>query len=356
LNEKGGKSVKKTIFAATTTALLSTAFVTAASADTHRVGPGDSLWSISKKYNVQIADLKQWNGLEKDIIYPDQTLKVLSSPAKIKTPAPKVKAPQPSPKTISSPKFKEYKVQPGDTLSGIAQKHYIKLKDLLELNPGSTSLIYPGQIIKLAGSPKTPVVNVPKANKPAVPAPASTDKYVVKSGDTLSAISVRLNVNVKELKEWNGLSSDMIFVGQALKVVSSTVNRPTPTPVPAKENVNTSSVIETAKSLLGTPYVWGGKTTDGFDCSGFIYYVYNQSGKTISRYSSEGYYNRSFYVNTPQVGDLVFFENTYKKGISHLGIYAGDNQFIHASDFGVTVTSLSDPYWASKFDGFKRFY
>ncbi|WP_226675842.1 LysM peptidoglycan-binding domain-containing protein [Rossellomorea aquimaris] len=350
--------MKKTIFVATTTALLSTAFVTAASADTHRVGPGDSLWSISKKYNVQIADLKEWNALEKDIIYPNQTLKVLSSPAKMKTPAP-VKAPKPSMKTAPSSKVKEYKVQPGDTLSEIAQKHSVKLKDLLEWNPGTSSLIYPGQTIKLASSAsaKAPAKNVSKTTKPAVPSPASPDRYMVKSGDTLSAISVRLNVNVQDLKEWNQLSTDMIYVGQELKV-NSTVSRtnPTPSPLPAKENVSSSSVIDNAKSLLGTPYLWGGKTIEGFDCSGFIYYVYNQSGKTINRYSSEGYYNRSFYVNTPQVGDLVFFENTYKKGISHLGIYAGDNQFIHASDFGVTITSLSDPYWASKFDGFKRFY
>jgi peptidoglycan DL-endopeptidase LytE len=348
--------VKKTIFAVTTTALLSTTFVTAASADTHRVGPGDSLWSISKKYNIQIADLKQWNGLDKDLIYPNQTLKVLASPTKIKTPAP-VQAPKPIPKTTSSPKVKEYKVQPGDTLSGIAQKHSIKLKDLLDWNQSSSHLIYPGQIIKLASSTKAPVENVQKTTKPTVPSPASSDKYVVKSGDTLSAISVRLNVKVKELKEWNELSTDMIYVGQELKVKSMvTRSNPTPSPVPTKEYVSTSSVIENAQSLLGTPYVWGGKTIDGFDCSGLIYYVYNQSGKSINRYSSEGYYNRSFYVNTPQVGDLVFFENTYKKGISHLGIYAGDNQFIHASDSGVTITSLSDPYWASKFDGFKRFY
>ncbi|MFI8687549.1 LysM peptidoglycan-binding domain-containing protein [Rossellomorea sp. NPDC077527] len=344
--------MKKTIFAATTTALLSTAFVTAASADTHRVGPGDSLWSISKKYNVQIADLKQWNGLEKDLIYPNQTLKVLSSPAKTKTPAP-VQAP----KTTPSPKVKEYKVKSGDTLSGIAQKHSIKLKDLLEWNPGSSGLIYPGQTIKLGSPAKAPVENVPKATKPAIPSSTPSDKYVVKSGDTLSAISVRLNVSVNELKEWNELSSDKIYVGQQLKVKAA-VNHsnPTPLPVPPTENAIASSVMDNAKSLLGTPYLWGGKTIDGFDCSGFIYYVYNQSGKSINRYSSEGYYNRSFYVNTPQVGDLVFFENTYKKGISHLGIYAGDNQFIHASDFGVTITSLSDPYWASKFDGFKRFY
>jgi len=77
----------------------------------------------------------------------------------------------------------------------------------------------------------------------------------------------------------------------------------------------------------------------------------------ISRLSTDGYYNRSFYVNKPQVGDLVFFSGTYRAGISHMGIYVGNNQFIHAgSSTGVTVTSLDNSYWKSHFEGFKRFY
>ena len=84
--------------------------------------------------------------------------------------------------------------------------------------------------------------------------------------------------------------------------------------------------------------------------------VKEAGAKSVKRLSSEGYYSRSYYVNSPQPGDLVFFENAYKKGISHLGIYIGNNEFIHAGDNGVQVTSLSNSYWKSKFDGFKRFY
>src|SRR5699024_12556649 len=104
-------------------------------------------------------------------------------------------------------------------------------------------------------------------------------------------------------------------------------------------------------------YTWGGSSiSTGFDCSGFIDYAYNKAGKSIGRLSSEGYFNRSHYVNKPKKGDLVFFENTYKKGISHLGIYLGGNKFISAESDGVKVNTLDNPYWSKHFDGYKRFY
>nr|WP_249310480.1 C40 family peptidase [Bacillus sp. FJAT-49736] len=122
------------------------------------------------------------------------------------------------------------------------------------------------------------------------------------------------------------------------------------------DGLTASNLIKNATKLLGTPYVWAGSTLSGFDCSGFIYYVYNQVGVSLPRTSSAGYYNRSFYVNNPQPGDLVFFSDTYQKGISHLGIYLGNNQFIHASDNGVEISSLDEAYWKNHFDGFKRLY
>src|SRR5699024_6522717 len=120
---------------------------------------------------------------------------------------------------------------------------------------------------------------------------------------------------------------------------------------------NTDVLINTAKNYIGVPYVWGGASPSGFDCSGFIYYAYKQAGMDISRTSTDGYYNRSYHVNNPQVGDLVFFSGTYRSGISHMGIYIGNNQMIHAStSSGVQTVSLSNPYWSKHFDSYKRFY
>jgi peptidoglycan DL-endopeptidase LytE len=154
----------------------------------------------------------------------------------------------------------------------------------------------------------------------------------------------------------------MIYVGQELKVGKNQAYVPEEPGNQVSDDekdqssFNASTLIANAKAQLGKPYVWGGSSTSGFDCSGFIYYAFNKTGLKLTRTSSEGYYNRSFYVNKPSIGDLVFFENTYKKGISHLGIYVGNNKFIHAGDNGVEITSLDNSYWKSKFDGFKRFY
>ncbi|HSJ37600.1 MAG TPA: peptidoglycan endopeptidase, partial [Planococcus sp. (in: firmicutes)] len=192
---------------------------------------------------------------------------------------------------------------------------------------------------------------------------AASSTYRVVSGDTLSAISHRNGVSVTQLMNWNNLTSSLIRVGQVLKIENATVAaqpnvKPVsaPAPVIASNSSTVNKLISTATSLTGTPYVWGGSTTRGFDCSGYIYYVFNQAGISIPRTNTNGYDARSYEVSNPQVGDLVFFSNTYKAGISHMGIYIGDNKFIHAGGDRVQVTSLNDSYWGKKFDSFKRFY
>lgn len=119
------------------------------------------------------------------------------------------------------------------------------------------------------------------------------------------------------------------------------------------EKSNLSGVVQTARSLLGSPYAWGGTSPNGFDCSGFVQFVFESSGVTIPRTVSD-IWNFSKLVDSPSVGDLVFFE-TYQPGPSHLGIYIGDNQFIHAgSSRGVEVSDLSTPYWNDRFLGGKK--
>src|SRR5690625_4168714 len=126
---------------------------------------------------------------------------------------------------------------------------------------------------------------------------------------------------------------------------------PEPAPQPSGD------LISNAKSVMGTPYVWGGSSTSGFDCSGFIYWAHKQSGNDIGRTSTDGYYNTSYIVNNPQPGDLVFFEGTYRSGISHMGIYLGGGQFIHAgSSTGVAIASVHSGYWGDHFHSYKRFY
>ncbi|WP_078411010.1 C40 family peptidase [Priestia abyssalis] len=124
----------------------------------------------------------------------------------------------------------------------------------------------------------------------------------------------------------------------------------------ASVSVNKSAqVVKEAKKYAGTPYKWGGTTPKGFDCSGYLNYVYEKAaGVNLSR-TVEGIYKQGTKVSKPQVGDIVFFE-TYKPGASHAGIYIGNGQFIHSSSSkGVSVASMSSSYWSKRYIGSKSF-
>lgn len=114
-------------------------------------------------------------------------------------------------------------------------------------------------------------------------------------------------------------------------------------------------IIATAKQYIGVPYVWGGSTPSGFDCSGYVQYVFRLHGITLPRTSKEQFTVGSWVSKANlKPGDLVYF-NTDGSGVSHLGIYIGNNQFIHASSSkGVTITSLSNSYWAARYYGARR--
>lgn len=203
---------------------------------------------------------------------------------------------------------------------------------------------------------------------------ATSKHYVVKPGDTLWKVANHHKLTVQELKSLNALASDVIKVNQKLvvdkgsgsvkpvKAVSSTnsfkqtvdkPSQPVQTVTPSKRVMDRA--VEIALPLQGTPYVWAGVTPKGFDCSGFIYYVYNQAGVKIPRLDTIGMYNRSNFIQTPQPGDLLFFENTYRPGISHIGIYLGGSQFIHAGTKAIEIASVDSPYWSQRFLGYKRF-
>ncbi|MEM1502917.1 LysM peptidoglycan-binding domain-containing protein [Domibacillus sp. 8LH] len=323
---------------------------TSTSTSTYTVQSGDSLGLIASRYKTSVSALKQLNALSTDVIYVGQKLKVSGS-ASSSTPAANTGTSKPSTSTST------YTVQSGDSLGLIASRFKTTVSALKQLNGLTTDVIYVGQKLKVSGS--APVTQSPPSpNQPS--SSVSNGLYVVQRGDSLGAIASRYGMTVAALKQMNGLKSDVIFVGQKLKVAGSTGTGKTPTQVsnPASSGgYSVNTLISTAKSLMGIPYVWGGASTSGFDCSGFIYYVYKEAGKSIARTNTEGYYSRSYEVSSPAVGDLVFFSNTYKKGISHMGIYIGGGQFIHASSSsGITISSLSNSYFQPRFTAFKRFY
>ncbi|WP_432359778.1 NlpC/P60 family protein [Sporosarcina sp. UB5] len=119
---------------------------------------------------------------------------------------------------------------------------------------------------------------------------------------------------------------------------------------------NSNEIASYAEKFYGTPYKFGGTTPSGFDCSGYIRYVFNEFNISLPRTSADQFrVGTSVSKENLMPGDLVFFANTYKKGISHTGIYLGNNEFISAKSHGVLKANLkTDPYWAPKYVGAKR--
>ncbi|EJR60838.1 hypothetical protein IIO_03172 [Bacillus cereus VD115] len=134
---------------------------------------------------------------------------------------------------------------------------------------------------------------------------------------------------------------------------SNQVEKPT-----APTGGDTSSIAGFARSLNGSPYRTAGTTPAGFDCSGFIHYVLNQTGHKGARQTVAGYWSSKTKTSNPQPGDLVYFQNTYKSGPSHMGVYLGNGQFISAETdaTGVRISSVSNSYWSKHILGYTKAY
>ena len=123
--------------------------------------------------------------------------------------------------------------------------------------------------------------------------------------------------------------------------------------VKASNSTSSSAIVSTALSLKGIPYKFGGTTTSGFDCSGFTQYVFKKAGKSLSR-TTLSQFAETTAVSSPQPGDLIFFANTYRAGISHVGIYIGNGQWVHSGGKKAEVLSVNAPYWGDKIHSYRR--
>ena len=116
-----------------------------------------------------------------------------------------------------------------------------------------------------------------------------------------------------------------------------------------------AAILGEAEKYLGYPYVWGGSSPAmSFDCSGFVSWVINHSGWNVGRLGAQGLYNICTPTSAPRPGDLVFFVGTYDTaGVSHCGIYVGDNMMIHCGD-PISYANLNTSYWQSHFYAYGR--
>lgn len=113
------------------------------------------------------------------------------------------------------------------------------------------------------------------------------------------------------------------------------------------------SLTRSAMRFIGTPYVFGGTSVTGFDCSGYTQHVFAMLGIALPRTADAQFYAGRATSGGMATGDLVFFQ-TYEPGPSHVGIYLGEGRFVHSSSHGVMVSRLGDSYWHERYIGAKR--
>ncbi|WP_244150223.1 SH3 domain-containing C40 family peptidase [Exiguobacterium indicum] len=128
-----------------------------------------------------------------------------------------------------------------------------------------------------------------------------------------------------------------------------------------KNNTRGEKLIQAAVQHIGTPYTWGSQNAvnGGFDCSGLIHYATNKAGKYGGRTNVRGYWYGAFFTNrrtsisSGKRSDIVFFQNTYTDGPSHIGIMLDSEHFIHAGGSQLQINSIYEPRWQEHFLGFK---
>lgn len=186
---------------------------TPANNQTYTVKSGDSVWAISNRYGVSMANLVKWNNIRNNFIYPGQKLIVGQKSTGQTTPPTNNNNNSSSNNNNGSTTTtaKTYKVKAGDSVWRISQQSGISMAELVRLNNIKNNFIYPGQVLKVSAGKTT-------TNNNNQTTPNKTKSYTVKSGDSLWSIAQKNGTTISQLKTANNLRSDLILVGQVLKL------------------------------------------------------------------------------------------------------------------------------------------
>lgn len=281
----------------------------------------------------------------------------------------------------------QYTVKPGDTLYGISKSFGISIEALKKANALEGDLLKPKQVLilplqgekKEEGPGKRPLTPAPKklVTKNVKKISKETDSYAVQKGDSLSSISKRMGHSVEEMKSINGLSTSNLKIGQVLLLpreggqwdetvekfgdgedVGGILQKEEEQGEPAiffplgkwNNPEERNLFVRVVKTFLGVPYKLGGSTLKGIDCSAFVKKIYEifkiELPRTVREQLSIG---KKVERDQLEEGDLVFFKRRGNR--AHVGIYIGDNQFIHASyrNREVKIDRLDMPYFSTRF-------
>jgi len=302
---------------------------TTTSSKTYKVVKGDTLSGIAQKYKTTVANLKKWNNLKSDLIYVGQKLYV----SKTTTTTNNTKTPVKAASVSTTTNSKTYKVVKGDTLSGIAQKYKTTVSNLKKWNNLKSDLIYVGQ--KLYVSKTTTTTNNTKTpvKTASVSTTTNSKTYKVVKGDTLSGIAQKYKTTVSNLKKWNNLKSDLIYVGQKLYVSKTASTTKTTTKSKTSTPVSSSSTSSTITY----------KVQQG-DSLYVIAKVYNVSIADLKTWNH-------LKTDTIYIGQKIKIENkkkvvtastvtTKSTGAKNYTVKSGDSLSVIGKVYGVSVANL----------------
>ncbi|WP_409304813.1 peptidoglycan-binding protein [Peribacillus sp. SCS-155] len=246
--------------------------------------------------------------------------------------------------TITKSAVINFQKKSGLSADGIAGKNTYRALGITKGTPATTSSSFGKRTLK-TGMTNSDVKQLQEILK---------KKGFFKNSNTTNYFGPITRSAVIKFQKSKGLIADGIVGPKTYKALGSSTGGAVKASVASvSETSSAASLVSTAKKYLSVPYVWGGTTPSGFDCSGFLGYVFEKSNITLPRTVAD-IYKKGVSVSSKKVGDIVFFE-TYKPGASHAGIYLGNNQFIHASSSkGVTISSLNESYWSQRYLGTKR--
>jgi peptidoglycan DL-endopeptidase LytE len=273
----------------------------------YEVKKGDNLYTISKKFGFSAQELKQANGLHGTHLKLKQILYIPEKDASTST------APSKSKQLAKAKPAAYYMIKKGDTLALIAQKTGVSLRQLTAINRINPKSLRIGQKLALAKA------------QPAWKTEAIDEESIGEDGEDLA-----------ETGEIAGLPDDRQNSAEPLGKWASPDER--------------KLLVRVATGFLGAPYRMGGSTVRGIDCSAFVRKIYHFFDITLPRTAREqSNIGQSIEKTELTEGDLVFFST--RRQFGHVGIYIGNNEFVHASfrDKVVRIDNLESPYFHKRF-------
>ena len=317
------------------------------------VKSGDTLWDLAKQYNTSVENLQSLNGLSGDLIKPGQVLKVNGTAATTEQDTDTQQKTTTTPSVTVSANHVTYTVKSGDSLYSIAQAYGVSVDSLRSSN-SLGSVLTVGQTLTINDPTKTPATTTAASTSTTTTANAAssstTTTQAVASSSSATSSSAATQASSTTATSSSSATTQASSTGATNSSASKTSsNNSTSTATSSTStSVSASSVISYAEQFIGVPYVYGGTTPNGFDCSGFVQYVYAHFGVSLPRTSeAQSTIGSAVSVSSAQPGDLIFWGGV--GSAYHVGIYLGGTSYIAAPKTGESVSVKSFQYWQPSF-------